>query len=139
MRLFRVIALSSLLVLLFGEVRAQQDDQDKPEGGYGSVAELKRFVQVKGIWTKEGYIITAVKPDGPATKMTSADGKTKAAIEPGDVIVEVERTKIESQTDYARAMNGAKDPQRIEMRVRDRNSGNVYTWYAGSKDSPFAK
>jgi S1-C subfamily serine protease len=135
----RVLVLPSLLLLLCGATLAQDGETEKAEGGYTSAAKITRFIQVRGYWSKNGYTITAVKQGGPATRMENPDGKTVASMEPGDRIVEVEGIKIASQVDYAMAMDGAKDPQRIEMKVRDRNSGNVYTWYIGSKESPFAK
>jgi S1-C subfamily serine protease len=138
LRQLRWFVLLALVLVLCGPATAQQDDKGNSEGGYGSAAKIARFIQARGIWGKDGFTIMAVKPGGPATRMRSADGKTVASLEPGDQIVEVAGTKIESQVDYARAMNGAKDPQRIEIEVRDRSSGKVYTWYVGSKDSPFA-
>jgi S1-C subfamily serine protease len=129
----------ALALLVCGPVGAQQDKKAKPEGGDGAAAKLNRFIQVQGVWAKDGYTVTAVKRDGPATQMKSADGKTVASLKPGDKIVEIEGTKIESPNDYAKAINTAKDAQKIEIKVRDRNSGKVDTWYVGSKESPFAK
>ena len=95
----------------------------------------KRYIQVQGVWETNGFRITAVKPGGPATKMTN--GATTWCLEPGDVIVEVEGTKIESQVDYTNAVNGAANPDKIEIKVWDCRWGKVYTWYVGSKSGPF--
>jgi hypothetical protein len=127
------------LVLLAGAVQAAPDDQkgkDQPE--YGSGEKLKRYIQARGWWDKQGFHITAIKRGGPATKLRREPGAEPSGyLEPGDAIVEVAGTRIESQVDYAGAMNGAKDPNNIAIKVRDRNSGKVYTWYIGSKSSPF--
>jgi hypothetical protein len=49
----------------------------------------------------------------------------------------VEGTKITSMQDFAKAINGAKDQDKITIKVRDR-SGQVTTWVVGSRESPFA-
>src|SRR5262252_1537813 len=94
-RLWGAVVLA-LVLLPCGPALARQD-KASPEGGYGSAAKITRFIQVRGVWGKNGYTITAVKRDGPAARIRSPDGKTVASIEPGDRIVEVEGTKIESQ------------------------------------------
>lgn len=97
---------------------------------------LKRFIQVRGDWTPQGFKVTEVKRGGPATRMKSVIGNP-VSLEPGDVIVEVEGIKIKSQEDYIRAMNNAPDPDRISILLRDWRTGTLITCYAESKDSPF--
>jgi membrane-associated protease RseP (regulator of RpoE activity) len=134
-----VLAVLGTLLLLGGWTsHAVAEDKDKGEPEAGAAAQLKRYIQVRGTWGNDGFRVTAVKQDGPAAKLKSADGKTEAALQPGDVIVEVEGTKITSEADYAKAMNGAKNPDKIEIKVKD-TSGKVNTWYVGSKDNPFAR
>lgn len=122
--------------------------KETPEGGYAGAAKLTRFIQVKGRFTKAGFVITAVQEDGPATRITGADENNlppnirkgaEATIDPKDVILEVDGLKIQSQADYATAMNRAKDPKRIVMKIRDCNTGNVYPWYVPSGDTPFTE
>ena len=136
------------LAVLANSISYGQDVKETPEGGYEGATKITRFIQVKGRFTKDGFVITAVKPGGPGTRMAAAD-KTRVPpnvregmtnfIDPADVIVEVDGLKIQSQADYATAMNRAKDAQRIEMKIRDCNTGNVYSWHLESVDTPFAK
>jgi S1-C subfamily serine protease len=122
--------------LLVGASAAPAVDVEKGQPEYGTQVQLKRYLQVRGWWSKDGLRIASVRPMGPATRMVSPDGQTTASLEPGDTIVEVEGTKIESEADYAQAMNGAADPNHIEIKVRDVRSGKIYTWFVGSKNKP---
>jgi len=133
---------------LASEVSYGQDVKETPEGGYEGAAKITRFIQVKGRFTKDGFVISAIKAGGPGTRLTAADeknvppGATNGAtnhLDPADVIVEVDGLKIQSQADYATAMNRAKNAQRIEMKIRDCNTGNIYPWLLPSVDSPFIK
>jgi len=100
-RLVRNIGVMAALFVAAGAAPAIDVEKGQPE--YGTQVQLNRYLQVRGWWSKDGLRIAAVRRGGPATRMTSPDGQTTAAIEPGDTIVEVQGTKIESQADYAKA------------------------------------
>jgi S1-C subfamily serine protease len=130
------VAVVLSLFFLTGVSPARDDKKDQPEHGSGE--KLKHYLQVKGSWSKDGFRIGAVKEGGPGQMLKrEPKGDPMAMLESGDVIVEVNGTKIKSQADYAKAMNSAKDPDNIELKVRDVNSGEVATWYATSKDEPY--
>jgi S1-C subfamily serine protease len=124
------------LSLTVAVATAAEDKKDQPEHGSGE--KLKHYIQLKGKFDKDGFHISAIKEGGPGQMLKKeAKGDPMAMLEAGDVIVEVNGTKIKSQADYAKAMNSAKDPDNIEIKVKDVNSGEVGTWYASSKSEPF--
>jgi S1-C subfamily serine protease len=85
-----------------------------------SKIELKHCLKVKGYFDKDGFNIEEIEEGGPATQLTGAG----MSLEKGDIITQVDGKPIKSAADYAKAMNGAADPAKVKLRVRDVNSGN---------------
>jgi S1-C subfamily serine protease len=93
--------------------------------------ELKHALMVKGYFAAAGFHIEEVDADGPAARMSDAAGNEGVAMmEKGDVVTEVDGKRIKSASDYAKAMNGAKDPAKIKVKVRDVNTGREVEFYA---------
>ena len=67
--------------------------------------------------TVKGAIVTDVGQDGPASQ----------AVEPGDVIVEVNRQAIESAADYKKAVKGLKKGDTALIRTLSRGGGRYQT------------
>jgi C-terminal processing protease CtpA/Prc len=80
---------------------------------------LKYCLKVKGFFDDKGFHIEEVEQGGPATQLSGG-----AAMEKGDIIVEVEGKPVRSPEEYAKAINGAADHTKLKLKVRDVNTGN---------------
>jgi S1-C subfamily serine protease len=85
--------------------------------------DLKYCLKVKGYFSNDGFHIEEVDSDGPATRLSNADGQT-VGLEKGDIITEVDGKRIKSPQDYAKAMNGTADHAKTKIKVRDVRTGN---------------
>jgi S1-C subfamily serine protease len=85
-----------------------------------SKIELKYCLKVKGYFDNSGFHIEEVEDGGPATHLTGAG----TSLEKGDTITKIDGKSIKSPADYAKAMNGASDHDKVKLLVRDINSGN---------------
>jgi serine protease Do len=70
-------------------------------------------VQAMGLESGEGVIVASVRTDGPAAQ---------AGVEPGDVVVEVNRHKIHSIGDYQKAIGNVRSGEMALLRLRRRQS-----------------
>jgi S1-C subfamily serine protease len=95
--------------------------------------DLKHALKVKGYFADDGFHIEEVDADGPAARMSDAAGNEGAAImEAGDVLTAVDGKPVKSASDYAKAMNGVKDPAKIKLKIRDVNTGQEVEFYANA-------
>jgi S1-C subfamily serine protease len=94
--------------------------------------DLKCALNVKGYFDNDGFNIQHVEDNGPATKLTSSSGETMK-LEKGDIITEIDGHKIKSADDYVQAMNGASDPEKIKIKVKDVNSGKEQDFTVAAK------
>jgi S1-C subfamily serine protease len=91
--------------------------------------DLKYCLKVKGYFTKDGLHVEELDGDGPAAMLHDADGNAVAMMEVGDAITEVDGKKVKSAEEYAKALNGAADPDKVKLKVRDKNTGNDFEYY----------
>jgi S1-C subfamily serine protease len=94
-----------------------------------SKIELKYCLKVKGYFSKEGLHVEDLDGDGPAAMLDDGNGGA-AMMEKGDIIVEVDGKKVKTAEDYVKALNGAADPDKVKLKIRDVNSGNDADYYA---------
>jgi S1-C subfamily serine protease len=73
-----------------------------------------------------------VDPDGPAARLLDDGGNQVARMEKGDILVEVDGKPVQSAKDYAKAMNGAADHDKIKLKIKDVNTGNDQVFYAAA-------
>jgi len=93
--------------------------------------DLKYSLGVQGTIDQDGYHLEEVDKDGPAAMLSDPSGDCPVAVlEQGDIITEVDGKKVRSAQDYAKAMNGAPDHNKIKLRVRDVNTGKQLEYYA---------
>jgi C-terminal processing protease CtpA/Prc len=93
--------------------------------------ELKYCLKVKGYFDGDGLNLEEVEADGPATKMTDTAGMgANVMLEKGDIIREVDGKPIKSAQDYVKAMNGASDPAKVKLKVRDVRTGQDAEFFA---------
>jgi S1-C subfamily serine protease len=85
-----------------------------------SKIDLKYCLKVKGYFDNAGFHIEEVEDGGPATHLMGAG----SSLEKGDTITKIDGKSIKSAADYAKAMNGASDHDKVKLRVRDVNSGD---------------
>jgi C-terminal processing protease CtpA/Prc len=83
-----------------------------------SKIDLKYCLKVKGYFDKAGFNIEEIGDGGPATHLTGAG----TMLEKGDIITKVDGKSIKSAADYAKALNGAADHDKVKLTVRDVNS-----------------
>jgi hypothetical protein len=143
------VSLAALLAALLCVAAASRadDDKDKPKdaptlddqaGTLTKVVdgkpektkvELKYCLKVKGYFSKEGLHVEDLDGDGPAAMLDDGNGGA-AMMEKGDIIVEVDGKKVKTAEDYVKALNGAADPDKVKLKIRDVNSGNDADYYA---------
>jgi S1-C subfamily serine protease len=144
-RLLRALTVAST-VLLFGlvSVAAAADDEkdkEKPKNAATlddatatltemvdgkpkeSKVDLKHCLKVKGYFDDKGFHLEDVDSDGPAMRLSNNEGGN-VQLEKGDTISEVDGKKIKSAQDYVKAMNGAADPKKVKIKVRDVRTGD---------------
>jgi len=51
----------------------------------------------------------------------------------GDIIVEVDGKKVTSPDDYAKAINGVSDHEKIKLKIKDKNTGKDVEYYASAR------
>ena len=95
--------------------------------------ELKYYLQVSGYFDKDGYNIEKITEDGPATHLMDENGMSGASMEVGDIIVEVDGKKVMSPDDYAKAINGVSDHEKIKLKIKDKNTGKDVEYYASAR------
>jgi S1-C subfamily serine protease len=88
-----------------------------------SKVDLKYNLKVKGYFDKDGLHLEEVDQDGPAFKLSNADGAT-VMLEKGDIIKEIDGKAIKSAADYVKAMNDASDHSKVKVKVKDVRSGD---------------
>jgi hypothetical protein len=99
--------------------------------------ELKYVIRVRGYFDQGGFMIEAVTPDGPATRLKDAGGMPAGSLEAGDVILEVDGKPVKSPDDYAKAINAASDPKRLKLKIRSTApGGDIDTLYVIARTRP---
>lgn len=94
--------------------------------------ELKYYLQVAGHFSKEGFTMEMIGAGGPAQQLDDGSGNI-AMLEVGDIIVEVDGKKVSSPEDYAKAINGVSNAEKVKLNVKDKNTGMNITCYASAK------
>jgi hypothetical protein len=92
--------------------------------------ELKYCLKVKGFFDADGFNLEEVDEDGPASKLGTEPGGTGVRCEKGDIIKEVDGKAVKTAEDYAKAMNGAADHDKVKIKVKDINGGQEVEFYA---------
>jgi S1-C subfamily serine protease len=83
----------------------------------------KRCLKVRGTIDQDGFRLQEVTEGGPAMRLTTiGDGGQPAELEKGDIVVEVDGKKIRSAADYVAALDGAKDAEKVRIKVIDINT-----------------
>jgi S1-C subfamily serine protease len=91
----------------------------------------KRCLKVRGTIDQDGFRLQEVTEGGPATRLTTVGmGEQPAELEKGDIIIEVDGKKIRSAADYVAALDGAKDPEKVRIKVIDINTGQAMEFTA---------
>jgi S1-C subfamily serine protease len=93
--------------------------------------DLKYNLKVKGFFTKDGLNVEELDADGPAARLDDGNGNG-ASMEKGDIIVEVDGKPVKSAKDYAKALNDAKDHDKVKLKVKDVNTGKDQEFFAAS-------
>lgn len=101
-----------------GELKATVDGKETVKKLPG-----KRSLHVRGHFEKDGFHLDEVYEDGPATKLTTVGmGEQPALLEKGDIIAEVDGKKVTTAAEYVAALDGAKDPAKVHIKVIDVNT-----------------
>jgi hypothetical protein len=95
--------------------------------------DLKYSLKVKGYFDKDGFTIEELDNDAPVASLHDADGNEVGAAEKGDMIKELDGKAIKSAKDYVKAVNEAKDPSKIKIKLRDVNTGMDQEFYVAAK------
>jgi S1-C subfamily serine protease len=95
--------------------------------------ELKYYLQVSGYFDKDGFNIEKVTKDGPATQLRDDDGNGGVTLEAGDIILELDGFKVTTPEEYAKAINGVGDHEKVKLKIRDKNTGNDVVFYATAR------
>ena len=94
---------------------------------------LKYCLDIQGWFDKDGLNITEVNAEGPAGHLAMKMGEEgEAALEPGDIIVEVDGKKVTTPKDYADALNNAKNHDGVKLKVKDVRTGDMQEFFAKS-------
>jgi S1-C subfamily serine protease len=54
-------------------------------------------------------------------------------MEVGDIIVEVDGKKVTTPQEYAKALNNVADPDKVKLKVKDKNTGNDVDFYVSAR------
>jgi S1-C subfamily serine protease len=92
--------------------------------------DLKHCLKVRGYFDNDGFNLEEVDAGGPAEKLATSDGTGQAMLEKGDIITEVDGKPVKSADDYVKAMNGASDPAKLKLKVRDVRTGEEQEFIA---------
>ncbi|UCD70945.1 MAG: Do family serine endopeptidase [Syntrophobacterales bacterium] len=100
------------------EITAEAETPEVKKGWFGLKVEeiTPQMVQRWGITVDRGVVIVEVEPGSSGHN---------AGLQPGDVILEVNRKKIEDTKDYQRAMQRANRRERVLLLI-NREGGNIF-------------
>jgi serine protease Do len=76
------------------------------------------IAQQLGIQNSKGVVIRNVRPDSPGAE---------AGLQPGDVILEVDNSKVGSSDDFAAAAKGAQKDKKSARLLVQRGNSTIYT------------
>jgi S1-C subfamily serine protease len=94
--------------------------------------DLKYALKVKGYFTKDGFHLEEVEPNGPASHLDDGNGNA-AMMEKGDIITEIDGKPVKTPQEYAKAMNGAADHSKTKVKVKDVRTGNEVEFTADAE------
>jgi serine protease Do len=102
-----------------GEIKAEAEVPEIKKGWFGLKVEeiTPQLVQRWGITADRGVVIVEVEP--------GSSGQN-AGLQPGDVILEVNRKEIKGIEDYQRAMAGANRKEGGVLFLANRKGGNIF-------------
>lgn len=112
------------LEITMGEQKEEKaEGQISNNGSYGfKVDEITpKMIEEFGISQKEGVVITEITPGGNAAK---------AGLRPGDIIVEINRQRINNLADYHRVMASIGNGESLVV-LRVRNQSSLYVGVEG--------
>ena len=127
---------------------AQFDDYNATEkititvqGPNGPVQEVKSvplrwLIRVAGYWTIDGMFVNHVTAGGPATKMLSLNGAIQGIMEVGDTITGINDLAVLDDEDWANAMAGAPNHEKIKLTIISSQDGGAYDWYVKAQKRP---
>jgi S1-C subfamily serine protease len=95
--------------------------------------DLKYYLQVSGYFDKQGYNIEKITDGSPVTQLSDDNGNNAIMMEVGDIIVEVDGKKVTTPQEYAKALNNVADPEKIKLKVKDKNTGNDIDLYVSAR------
>ncbi|HEV3083961.1 MAG TPA: PDZ domain-containing protein [Gemmataceae bacterium] len=95
--------------------------------------DLKYYLQVSGYFDKQGYNIEKITEGSPVTQLSDDNGNNAIMLEVGDIIVEVDGKKVTTPQEYAKALNNVADPEKIKLKVKDKNTGNDIDLYVSAR------
>ena len=95
--------------------------------------DLKYYLQVTGYFDKKGFHIEKITEGAPVLQLTDDNGNVGAMMEVGDVIVEVDGKKVTTPQEYAKALNGVSDAEKVKLKIKDKNTGNDVDYYVSAK------
>jgi S1-C subfamily serine protease len=95
--------------------------------------DLKYYLQVSGYFDKQGYNVEKITDGSPVTPLSDDNGNNAIMMEVGDIIVEVDGKKVTTPQEYAKALNNVADPEKIKLKVKDKNTGNDIDLYVSAR------
>ena len=114
------ITLSATIAELKDRQVASNDEGASPGSSWGlTVQDLTpEIAQQLGIQNNKGVVIRNIKPDSPGAE---------AGLQPGDVILQVDSTKVASSDDFATAAKGAQKEKKSARLLVQRGNSTIYT------------